>query len=101
MTSEIQRIAPLRAANITSILYGVLMSGMALVMLVVISSVPSGDVQGDSADAIATARWFLLLYPVFGFGGGWLTGLLGAAAYNFLQRFTGGFLIELEASPTA
>lgn len=100
MASEIRWIAPVRAANIIGVQYGLMMALMALFMSVMIGVMPTPEVQAgqpDSAEAFSMIRWFLWLYPVLGFVAGWIFGCAGAAAYNFLQRYTGGFLIEINA----
>jgi hypothetical protein len=99
MTSEIRRIDPKRAANIIGIQYGLIMGLMAVVMGVffaLVSTVEVAPGEFNPAEAFGVLGWFLLMYPVMGLAFGWLFGFAGATAYNYMQRFTGGFLVELD-----
>ena len=99
--SVIRRVAPIRAANTLAVLYGVMMTAMALLMYPVFNMAPMPtpeDGQAEAADAFNQIfRWMIISYPVLGLVMGWITGLLGAATYNLTQRLTGGLVIEIEA----
>jgi hypothetical protein len=102
--AEIRRIAPIRAGNIVAGLYAIMTTSMALFMFPMFSLAPlpaPQPGQPDPAATFAVLRWFLLLYPVIGLIFGWLFGFLSAAAYNVLQRWVGGFLIEIEGQRVA
>lgn len=99
MASEIRRIAPVRAGNIVAVLYALMMAAMTLIMFPIFSLVPMPEPQPgqpDPASAFRMMRWLLLLYPLFGLISGWFFGCLGAVVYNFVQRWTGGLLLEIE-----
>jgi len=58
---------------------------------------PSGVDAQQQEFGLATYRWLLLLYPVFGLIFGWLGGLIGSYLYNFIAARVGG--LQLEYSP--
>jgi hypothetical protein len=94
MRLELKRIDPLRAANVVALVEGLLLAAFALIFLpfflLAMLIAPSEGLG---------AVWILLmlvLYPVMGVVFGWISGLLGAAIYNFVIRLSGGFLLEFD-----
>jgi len=100
MKQELKQIAPLRAANISALVYGLLMCVFALLFspffLLVAVLTPS-----DEAGFLGPLFVFFMLifYPIMGFVMGWIMGLVGAAIYNLVTRWTGGLLLDLEPVP--
>ncbi len=98
MKHELRRVAPLRAANVGALVYGLVMGVFALIalpfFLLVPILAPSGGLFG--AGGVASAVLVVLVYPVMGLVMGWISGLLTAAIYNFIVRWTGGLLLELD-----
>lgn len=96
MRLELQRVAPLRAANVMAIVYAALMAVMVIPMFLMMSVMPTPD-GADPRDAQATfsaLRWFVLAYPLMGAVMGWLGGLTGAWVYNQVAFYFGGLRLE-------
>ena len=103
MKQELKRIEPLRTANIGALVYGLLLGAFALIfspfVLMAAFMMPS---EGAGVAGPAFMLGMLVLYPVMGVVMGWLSGLLTAAIYNLVIRWTGGLLFELDAvAPTS
>ncbi len=104
MVYSINRISPVRAANIVGLLYGVLGLATTAIMLPIFSFVPVPEPTAQNpnpAQAMEQMQWLLSLYPVLFLVMGWLVGLLGSLAYNGICRLTGGLKLTLERSATA
>ena len=43
----------------------------------------------------------ILCYPIIGLVLGWIMGIVGAIAYNFIVSWTGGFLLEFKQTDTS
>jgi hypothetical protein len=104
MKHELRRVHPLRAANVGALVYGLVMGVLALIafpfLLLFAMFAPPG---ASGAGGIGFAVFFILLYPVMGLVMGWISGLLTSAVYNFIVRWTGGLLFEVDcetASPS-
>lgn len=97
---ELRHIDPLRAANVIALVYGLLLGIFALVALafILIATViaPSNEL-GAAGPAVAVL--IVLAYPVLGLVMGWISGLLSAAIYNFVVRWSGGLLFDLDEAP--
>jgi hypothetical protein len=108
MKHELRRVAPLRAANVSAIVYSILMGLMSLIsvpffLLATVLQRPGPTGPGAVAGPII-AVMMLILYPVMGAVMGWVMGLAGAAIYNYIIRWTGGLLVDLQQvqdAPTA
>jgi len=96
MTYELRQVAPLRAANISALVYGVFMGVFSLIaapfFLLAALVAPSDDF---GAAGMGLGVVVVLIYPVLGVVMGWITGLLGSAIYNLIVRLTGGLLLDL------
>jgi hypothetical protein len=105
MKQELRRVAPFRAANVTAVVYGILMGVMALVFmpffLIAMIFQPSASTSPAAAAGPIIAVLMLVLYPVMGVVMGWILGLAGAAIYNYIIRWTGGLLVEFQDAPSA
>ncbi|NNM86174.1 MAG: hypothetical protein HKL96_10520 [Phycisphaerales bacterium] len=104
MQKELRRIAPLRAGVVVGILQGILGIIFAVPMFLIASlatvAAPNNAGAGGQAavPVIFTGVFILfvpLLYAIIGF----LTGLIGAAIYNLVARWTGGFVVEVRDLP--
>ena len=102
MKQELKRIEPLRAANIGALVYGLLTAVFALIFspLFLLASVLAPSEGVGSAGMILPAV-VLVLYPVMGLVMGWVSGLLTAAIYNLVIRWTGGLLFEFDGAAPA
>jgi hypothetical protein len=101
MKRELRRIDPLRAANISALVYGLMMAVFAVIFLPFVllgAFVSPGDFGLFGSVMFG---FMLLIYPIMGFIGGWISGLLGAAIYNLVVRLCGGLLLEFDDLPPA
>ena len=93
---ELRRIEPLRAANVAGVVYAILTGAIVAIALpfylVLAILVPSDGMAAPVAFGL-----LLLLYPILGAVMGWLSGLLTAAIYNVVVRWTGGLEFDLHA----
>jgi hypothetical protein len=92
---ELTRISPLRAGIISGVLYGV----MALIF------VPIGLLtllfHGKSGVANAFGGVFFIFAPVLYGILGFIGGIIAAAVYNLVVKFTGGLEFEVRDVPPA
>jgi len=99
MKKEIKRIDPIRAGNITALVYGVLAFAFALLftpfLLLVTLLAPGGDAVGAGIFGGIMIVFYLVVYPIAGLVCGWIAAALGAVVYNFVTRWTGGWLVEV------
>lgn len=102
MNQELKRIDPLRAANISALVYGLLTCVFMLLFspffLLMFLLTPSREF-GFAGPLFAFVM--LIIYPIIGFVMGWIMGLVGAAIYNLVTRWTGGLLLAFEPVPPA
>jgi hypothetical protein len=96
MKLELKRIEPLRAANVTALVQGLLMCAFALLFFPFFMLMAMFMPEGEGAFGIAFGLVMLILYPVMGLVMGWITGLLGAAIYNVIIKLSGGLLLHLD-----
>jgi hypothetical protein len=94
---ELRRIEPLRAANVGGVVYGILTAAMVVVVLPFFFAV-SAFLPASDAAAPGPIMLVLLLYPLLGAVMGWISGLLTAAIYNIVVRWTGGLQLEVSRS---
>ena len=102
MKQELKRIDPLRAANIGALVYGLLTAVFALIFspFFLLASVLTPS-EGVGVAGMILPAVALVLYPVMGLVMGWVSGLLTAAIYNLVIRWTGGLLFEFDAAAPA
>ena len=95
MTHELKRVEPLRAANIGALVYGLLMAIFALIFLpIFVLAMLFAPSEGPGT---ATPLFMVVVfacYPILGAVMGWISGLLSAAIYNIVIRWSGGLLLE-------
>lgn len=97
MKKQLTRIAPLRAGIVLAAFYGILSLILVPIILLVVWT---GGKSGNSAIAIsgvASAIIFPVLYAVLGF----LGGVIAAALYNLIAKWTGGLEFEVRDVPPA
>ena len=95
MKHELKRVDPLRAANVSALVYGLLLFVFMLIFSPVVFVVSLFSPTENFAFGAVFAVMMLLLYPIIGLVMGWISGLLSAAIYNLVIRWTGGLLVEL------
>jgi hypothetical protein len=102
MTSEVRRVAPLRAANVVGLVYVVLGAAFAATFLPFAGWIPAGpDLDPQQEETMrAYFRGMLLAYPLLGGVFGWIGALVGAAVYNLAARIVGGLVVEMCSAPT-
>ena len=97
MRQELKRVDPLRTANISAMVYGLLTSAFALIAFpFVLLAGLLAPAQGSNIAGPVFAIFILVLYPVMGAVMGWISGLLTSAIYNFIVRWTGGLILEFD-----
>jgi hypothetical protein len=98
MKKQLTYIAPLRAGVVLGILYGLL--GLVFVpvfLLVAIFNSTSGA-HSAAFGSISTG----ILFPVFYAVAGFIGGIIAAAIYNLVAKWTGGLEFEVrDVQPTA
>jgi len=98
MNWELRSIQPLRCANVTGLLYGLVMVPMTLLILPVFLFLPMAELSQSEAMLTRGAMVVLVMfYPVMGFVMGWIFGLLAAAIYNLIVKWIGGFRVRFDA----
>ena len=99
MKQELKRVDPLRAANVGALVYGVLMTAFALVFFpfLLLAGLLARSEAGPGG--MLFAGFALVFYPIMGFVMGWITGLLTAAIYNLVIRWSGGLVLEFDLVP--
>ncbi|MGE5175908.1 MAG: hypothetical protein ACM3JJ_05970 [Hyphomicrobiales bacterium] len=97
MKLELKRIAPLRAANVAALVYGLLTCVFAILFapFFLLMGLVSQN-HGGAAFGPLFALGMMVLYPIIGVVVGWLTGLFGAWFYNLVIRISGGLLFDLD-----
>ena len=101
MTRRIKRIAPLQAGKILGVLYGCM--GLIFLPFIALAGVAGAFAQHAQSTAAVPAAltagllfvvaiFMPIAYAVMGF----VIGIVGAAIYNLIARWIGGFEIEVE-----
>jgi len=97
---ELRHIAPIRAANVISLLYAASLLLISVPMFILFSVLPepvSPNPQNPQI-AFSTFRWIFVAYPVFGLIFGWLGGLIVSFLYNLIAARIGGLQLEYDSS---
>jgi hypothetical protein len=96
MKKQLTHIAPLRAGIVLGVLYGLL--GLVFVPFFLLASfIGSKNAPGGSA----FFGVFGLLFPVFYAVAGFIGGIIAAAIYNLVAKWTGGLEFEVQDVPPA
>ena len=101
MTRRLKRIAPLQAGKILAVLYGCM--GLIFLPFIALAGVAGALAQHAQSTAAVPAAltagllfvvaiFMPIAYAVMGF----VIGIVGAAIYNLIARWIGGFEIEVE-----
>jgi hypothetical protein len=97
MRFELKRVEPLRAANISALIYALLMAAFAVLfapfLLLGFWLAPGGEYNPMGLGA---GVFLLFAYPVMGLVMGWVSGLLSSSAFNLIVGFTGGLVFHLD-----
>ena len=96
MNYQLKRVEPMRAANVGALVYGMLLACFALIMfpfVMMLSVVAPTQADGPSRMLFGL---ILLVYPIMGLVLGWISGFLTSVIYNFVVRWTGGILFEMD-----
>lgn len=101
MKLNLKRIGPLQAGKILGALYGVM--GLLFIPFMVffmsigaMASANAGSEAPPLPFVFGMGVGFMILAPVFYAVMGFVTGVLGALAYNVLAKWLGGFELEFE-----
>jgi hypothetical protein len=94
MQREIVHIAPIRAANVMSIVYATAFAVFSLSALPFYMFVPFHDPQGNALNPVSMAI-VLLLYPVLGAVMGWVGTASMAWLYNVIAPRVGGIRLDV------
>lgn len=97
MKIELKHVDPLRLANVSAVVYAVMMLAFSLLLLPLFLLLMVLQHRGADARDFFSAvvpLVFLILYPILGLILGWLGGALAAGVYNLVSRWTGGLLLE-------
>ena len=96
MRKQLTHIAPLRAGVVLAVMYG--MISLVVAPLFLLAALFGGKGSGGSA---AMGVGFAIALPFLYAAGGFIGGILMAALYNLVTKFTGGFEFELrDSEPT-
>lgn len=101
MKLNLKRVAPLQAGKLLGGLYGVM--GLIFVPIMILfmgvgafASAASGENAPPMPFFFGMGIGFMIVMPVFYAAMGFVTGVLGALAYNLLAKWLGGFELEFE-----
>ncbi len=83
MVTRIKKFSILQTGRVLFVFYGFFSIVLSPIFLILLLGKP-----GDAFRMLA----FLIAYPVLGFFGG----IIGAAVYNLVSRFAGGFELTME-----
>ena len=101
MTFQLKRVEPLRAANIGALVYGLFLAVFTAILLPIFLIVTPFAPTEPGAPPMFLFSFLLLFYPIFGLVFGWLSGLLMSVIYNFVVRWSGGLLFEMDGPAAA
>ncbi len=100
MIHRITRIGPWQLGMVTGFLYALISLVSGLIFLVFGMStvfLPTGNVRtSELFQPFGMGCFLLLLMPIVYGAVGFVTGVIGAVAYNIASRWVGGIQIEVE-----
>lgn len=101
MKLKLKRMDPISIGKMLAALYGLmsLLFVPVMVMFIGLGAVASAQSGGEAAPlpfVFGMGLGFLLFLPLIYAAMGFVTGTLGALAYNLLARWLGGFEFEFE-----
>jgi len=97
MKKQLTHIAPLRAGIVLGILYGIM--SLIIVPFFLLAAV-FGSKSGSPAPAIMGVG-FVIVLPVIYAVVGFIGGIIAAAVYNLVAKWTGGLEFEVRDVPPA
>jgi hypothetical protein len=96
MKKELTYIAPLRTGIVLGVLYGLLgLIAVPFFLLVAVFGSKAG------APAVFGGVFFAILFPVLYGAAGFILGIIAAAIYNLVAKWTGGLEFEVRDIPPA
>jgi len=103
MKKQLVSIAPLKAGMILGILYGLmaLIFVPFLLLFVLINAKAASSGSAGAAGAAFFGVGFAIMMPVFYAIIGFIFGIIAAAIYNLIAKWTGGFEFEVRDIPPA
>ncbi len=96
MKRELTNISPLRAGIVLAVLYGSL--GLLIAPFFILMAI-LGLASKGGAPAAFGGVFFAILFPVMYAAAGFVGGVIAAAVYNLVVRFTGGLEFEVREVP--
>ncbi len=90
----IKRIAPLQAGKVLAILYGI-MGVIFLPLFLLVATLGSALPAEERGGMMAFGAGMMLLMPIFYAVAGFVFGVVGAALYNVISKWVGGFEVEV------
>jgi hypothetical protein len=96
MTKRLQRIAPLQLGIVLATFYGAL--ALIFVPFIILFSLFGADSQSDTG-FLAGGVLFVILIPLLYAAGGFVVGIIAAAVYNLIAKWTGGIEFTLADTP--
>ena len=97
MKKQLTHISPLKAGIVLGVLYGLL--GLIFVPILLLWVVVGAKTGG--APAAFGGAFFAILFPVFYAIAGFIGGIIAAAVYNLVAKWTGGLEFEVRDVPPA
>ena len=95
MKKQLTHISPLRAGIVLAVLYGLL--GLIFVPLTLLVAVFGS--RSDGTPAVLSGAFVAILFPVLYAVGGFIGGIIAAAVYNVIAKWTGGLEFEVQDVP--
>jgi len=95
MKKQLTHISPLRAGFVLGVLYGLL--GLLFIPFFLLAAV-FGTKSGGTPAAFGGV-FLAVLFPVFYAVGGFIGGIIAAAIYNVVAKWTGGLEFEVQDVP--
>jgi len=92
---RIKRIAPLQLGKMLAILYGIM--GLIFIPFFLLMSLASSQIPAQQRPALmAFGAGFVIFMPVMYAVMGFITGVIGAGAYNLVAKWIGGIEVDVE-----
>lgn len=99
MELELERIDPIRSANILALVNGIVTCVFTLLFLPFACIAIFASPDADGAVAGGLFAFLVLLYPLIAAVFGWIAGFFWAAVYNLFARWIGGFRLTFRRVP--
>ena len=96
MTKRLQYVAPLQLGIVLAVLYGAL--SLIIVPFLLLATVLGAKSQ-DSGGFFAGGIFLIILFPLIYAAMGFIGGIISAAIYNLIAKWTGGIEFTLADAP--